>query len=140
MVIVLLVPFVVFLLVGLTSGMGVGGAFAALVEQVREGRPNPMITGIIGLVPLILMGIVLWICKLARALPRTRSLVLWGGFAGIVAVLVWSNLEFWTVFLPHMKAPGFPHGMELLIGPVFFAPVAMAFGMVIAFLVGRKKS
>lgn len=137
---VLLVPPVVFFFTGLGSGMGVGGTWDALVEQIRGGRPNPLITGVVGLIPLILVGVVLWISKLAKALPRTQSLILWGGVFPVIAVLVWSNLEFWTVFLPSMKAPGFPHGLELLIGPVFFAPVAMAFGMVITYLVGRSKS
>lgn len=135
-----MVPTVVFLVTGIASGMGASGSWSAFLEQASGGRPNPLITGVVGLFPLLVIGVVLLVCRLAKSQPRTRALVLWGGFFPVVAVLVWSNLEFWTVFLPEKKAPGFPHGMELLIGPVFFAPVAMAFGMVIAFLVGRNKS
>lgn len=138
-VIVLGIPSIVFLVTGMVVGMPFAEALGAMLEQYGVDRPNLLVTGVIGLAPLALLGVVLWIHQLAKGKPGTRKYLLWGGFIPIVAVLIWSNQEFWGVYLPERRSPGFPHGLELLIGPIFYAPVAMGFGMVTAWFLGRKK-
>jgi hypothetical protein len=134
------VPPAVFLLAGLLSEMSPASVFSAMVAQYGDARPNLLVTGIIGLIPLAALGIVLWVHRVRGGSPRTRKYLLLGGLVPVLAVLVWSNYEFWSVFLPGRRAPGFPHGLELFIGPVIFAPVAMVVGMLVSWLAGRSRS
>jgi len=135
---VLAVPPVVFFITGLVSGMSLGDLSEALIVQYGDERPNLLVTGVIGLLPLGVMGLVIWLHRRLRG--QYGNYLFWGGLIPLVVVVAWSNHEFWRVFLPERSAPGFPHGLELIIGPVVFAPVAMVAGMLIAWLIGRSRS
>ena len=126
----LLVPVVVFTTVALSSGMGVGGALQALVEQSSGRRQNPVTVGVLGLFPVLLLLAGLWVAGKRGLGPDRYRGAAWGGLAAILLVLVWVNAQFWGLFLPDRVYPGFPHGLELVIGPVFFAPVALVVGAI----------
>ena len=134
----LVVPAAVFLAVGVASGMGVGGAVDAFVQQSGERRQNPMVTGALGLFPVLLLGGGLAVgARLSRRRGWVRPAA-WSGLAAILAVLGWANFEFWPDFLPERVYPGFPHGLELVIAPVFFAPVAAAMAVFMAVMLSRR--
>lgn len=136
---VLLVPPVVYFLTGLTNAMTFIETFTALIAQY-SGRPNLLVTGLIGLIPLGAIGLVLWIHRRTGGKALTRRYLFRASMLALIAVLVWSNHEFWRVFLPQRIYPGFPHGLELFIGPVFFAPVAILLAMLIAWVLQRSRS
>lgn len=132
-----IVAVAVFGAVGLSSEMGVGGTWTALVEQSLARRHNPLLAGALGLVPvLFLLGI------LALG-PRWLPAVGWGpaagwsGLAAVALVLGWAHAQFWPLFLPDRVYPGFPHGLELIIAPLVFAPLAAALGVGLGLVVGR---
>ncbi|MBZ0267133.1 hypothetical protein K8I85_03185, partial [bacterium] len=53
-----LVPVLVFLASGLSVGMSLPDAATALVEQCAQRKQNPLITGILGLVPIGALAVV----------------------------------------------------------------------------------
>jgi hypothetical protein len=111
----LLLPLVVAPLVyavaGLTSGMGVAGTWNALVEQGRGRRNNPMLGGVLGLAPAVLLLLSLWLARRAgRGVHSLRSAG-WGGLTALLLTLVWANWQVWSLFLPSRVYPGFPHGL-----------------------------
>ena len=73
--------------------------------------------------------------------PRGRWLGIagWSGLTPSLLLLVWANAEAWPLYLPGRAFPGFPHGLELIIVPLFFVPVAMVFGTVAGGVVGRAR-
>lgn len=130
----LAVPPAVFLFCALTGGMPVGTAITALVEQYQVSRNNLLMCGILGLFPVLLLAVAAWgMSRLAG--PVRAGLLTFGGMTGIVLILVWVNFQFWPSFLPDRVNPGWPHGLEFVIGPLFFAPVAMLVGILMAGLV-----
>ncbi|HKJ18293.1 MAG TPA: hypothetical protein VJ984_13145 [Xanthomonadales bacterium] len=133
---VMLVPPVVFVLTGLGKSMSLVEVFNAMLAQYT-GRPNLLITGAIGLLPLGAMGLVLWVHRRQKGAARTRKYLFRASMFALILVLIWANQEFWRVFLPQRISPGFPHGLELFIGPVFFAPVAMFVAMLAAWAIQR---
>lgn len=134
----LLLPPVVFLVVGLVEGMGLPGTMTAIMEQYTVRRLNLLVVAVLSLLPLMFLALVVYLLgRIASIRASRRSLAL-GGLSGLLAVMVWVNLEFWPIFLPDRVAPGFPHGLEFVIGPLFFAPVAMFIGLGIAAFVDRN--
>lgn len=61
---------------------------------------------------------------------------------GVVTLLVclFVNLEFWPKFLPARQFLGFPHGLEFVIGPLFFAPIGVGVGCFAAWLIRRRSA
>ncbi len=132
-----LIPPVVYLVVGTTEGMGLTGALAALAEQLVSGRPNLAGCALIGLFPVLLLHIVLWLYGRLGGDATARIAMGWWGLAAIAVVLAWVNLEFWPLYLPARTSPGFPHGLEFVIGPVVFAPAGAAFAIFLGWLLNR---
>lgn len=131
------IPPLVFFIVGLTEGMG-AATFGALVEQYSIARQNLFMVSLPGLFPLALLGLAVYLGGRFRGWTGLRSLAV-GGTVAILAVQTWVNVEFWPTYLPARTYPGFPHGLEFVIGPIFFAPLAMLVGMVLAaVLTGRR--
>lgn len=137
---VFLAPFAVFAATGLLSGMGVGGTIEALVEQTRADRQNPLVTGVLGLFPLLLLLAILWVCRRFDREGRWLGTAGWAALGAILLILVWVNAEFWSSFLPERAFLGFPHGLELVIGPLFFAPIAATVVGVVVALVLRGRA
>ncbi|MEX1256729.1 MAG: hypothetical protein WEG36_03820 [Gemmatimonadota bacterium] len=123
-----LLPAVVYFVAAFASGLGPVGSVEALLEQSFGGRPSPVTTGLLGLFPaLLLLGGIF----LARRLwPQAEWIQAagWGGLGALLIVLAWANFEVWPLFLPGRSFPGFPHGIELVIGPLIFGPVAILVG------------
>jgi hypothetical protein len=133
------VPLLVFLLSGLLAGMAPGEVVGALVEQSRARTSNPLKGAMAGLVPMVVL---LGTLAVAARFDRDRTWLgtgRWVGLGSVLLVIAWANFEYWPTFLPDRVYAGFPHGLELVIGPIFFAPVAMAVALVATRIMGRHK-
>lgn len=136
--VLLLTPPIVFGAVALAEGMGLGASARAVVEQYGVRRLNLLSVAVLSFLPLALLALVVFLFgRLGSGAVHRRALAL-GGAVPIVAVTAWVNLQFWPVFLPERTPPGFPHGLEFVIGPLFFAPVAMLLGVGVAALLNRR--
>lgn len=136
--ILLLVPPVVFFSVAIFSGISLSQSLQFVLEQYLVRKQNLLLSGIISCVPLLFLGLVLWLISRYAKNDKLLNSLSFGGFCGIFIVSVWINIEFWPNYLPSRVYPGFPHGLEFVIGPLFFAPIAMGLGMVIAWVLTRK--
>jgi hypothetical protein len=135
--IMLLIPALVFVFIGLGSGMGMSGVGAALLQQFTAPRVNLAVSSLLGVLPILLLAIILWLrARLVRQ-PQGQALLALGAVLPIGAVTLFVNIEAWSSFLPQQAFPGFPHGLELVLGPLVFAPVGMLGGLVLAWLVMR---
>jgi hypothetical protein len=74
----------------------------------------------------------------ARA--ERRPLYVVSGAVPIFLVTAFVNYEFWSQYLQSRAFLGFPHGMELVIGPLFFAPIGVVIALVVAWSVLRIRS
>jgi len=133
------VPLLVFLVAGLTQGMSPAAVTVALVDQCAGGKPNPLVSGIVGLAPIGVITIVLLGLR-RRVAPDDPRLAAtgWGALLAAALVIAWANWEYWPKYLPERKFMMFPHGMELVIGPLFFAPVGVVVGALVGWLTGRR--
>lgn len=125
----LLVPTVVFAGCALAAGLSPGEAWTMTLDQLTADRQNLVVTAIPGFIPILLLLAVLWAYRRYGKDERLGRAMGWSGLVAILVVLVWVNLQFWPLFLPERTYPGFPHGLEFVIGPIFFAPVLMAVAM-----------
>lgn len=132
-------PAAVFALTALISGMSAAETVAALAEQYRERDPNLLLTGLVGLFPVLLLGAVLWLHRIFRGSAERRAALALGGFVPIAAVLLWANIAYWPDYLPDRVQPGFPHGLELVTGPGLYAPAGMLLGLLVAAIVSRRR-
>lgn len=137
---ILAMPPAVFLVAALQAGLSLPESFSALAAQYTAPRQNLLVCGAVGLLPLALLAVVVGLMKRFAPTRENRPLVAIGGLVPVLAVLLWVNWDFWPLFLPSRTYPGFPHGLGFVIGPLFFAPVAMALGMVIPWFARRPGS
>jgi len=133
----LLIPPLVFSICAIAAGLSPDETLSATLEQFKAERQNLLICGAIGLFPVLLLLGALWIYRRAGGSAQTRLAMARVGLITIILVLIWVNFQFWPLFLPSRTYPGFPHGLELIIGPIFFAPAAMLAGMVVVWLFYR---
>ena len=144
MVIILLtIPPLIYIYTLLVNGFGIADSFQALINQYGQTRRNPLLMAILGIFPFLLQAIVIAVIRLRVRrkhgdLFATENLA-WGGSAMIAIVLIWAYVEFWPNFLPGKQYPGFPHGLEVVIASLFFAPVGAAIGMIITYLLMKKR-
>jgi hypothetical protein len=136
----LAIPPLVFVLVALISGMSPADTAGALVAQYAAARVNLAVCSGLGLVPLLLLAVVLWIRRRRRPSAEGPPLYAIGGALPILAVAVFVNVEYWTAFLPNRTFPGFPHGLEFIIGPGIFAPIGMLAGLAVVAVMRRMPS
>ena len=128
----LVTPALVFLLVGIVEGMSAGELLNALRAQYVSGKQNLLVLGLVGCLPLVLLALVVWILGRIKRISTSRRRFSIGGALAILLVLLWVNFEYWPTFLPHRTYAGFPHGLEFVIGPLIFAPIAMVAGLLLA--------
>lgn len=133
----ILIPPVVFVVCGVWKGMPVAEISEAFIQQYTARRQNLLVCGLIGLFPIGLLHGCLWFHRWKKGNPYVQQAMASGGLSGILLVLIWVNFEFWPAFLPERVYPGFPHGLEFIIGPGLFSPIAMFFGMTIGWLFAR---
>jgi hypothetical protein len=135
----LLIPPLVFLIAALGGGLDPATALGALIEQYQAPRQNLFVVALPALFPLALLALALWVARRIDVARGSRpALALWG-LVPILAVLVWVNFQFWPIFLPSRTYPGFPHGLEFVIGPGLFAPVGMLVGLVAGWMALRPR-
>ncbi|MEM7417992.1 MAG: hypothetical protein AAF389_21060 [Gemmatimonadota bacterium] len=131
-----LIPPVVFLAVGLGSGMG-AEAWGALVDQYRTDRLNLGVLGAVGVIPFLALVVLLALHRRFADPAPGRSMAVAGGVV-IAALLVWAHATYWPSFLPDQVAPSWPHGIEFVVVPLFFAPVGAVVGMIAGYLLHRS--
>ena len=125
----LLIPPVVFCIAGLGDGMSVGAVLSACSDQYGARRQNLGVVALLGLFPIALLAGTLWLARRLRWLRLANVPAALSGMLPVLLVLVWTNVEFWPIFLPERVYPGFPHGLEFVLGPGFYGPAAMALGL-----------
>lgn len=135
----LLLPTAIFTLCALAAGLSPAETWMATLEQLAAPRQNLLVCGALGLFPVALLFSVLWLHRRFGGAEKTRLGMAWSGLAAILVVLTWANRQFWPHFLPSRTYPGFPHGLELVLGPLLFAPITMILGLLTAWLIGRRK-
>ena len=133
----LLVPPVVFTACALLAGMGVGGTVSAMVAQYGADRLNLLVLGILGTIPLAFLCLVLGVYRRFGSVEPVRVMALGGGLV-VIALLVWAHGSYWPSFLPERSAPMWPHGIEFVVVPLFFAPVGAVAGMLAGWLIHRS--
>ena len=136
---VLVIPPVVFLAAALGGGLSPAESTSALIDQYGVGRRNLAVIGSLGLFPVALLAVLLWAIRRYASDGPDRAALALGGSLPILAVVAWANATFWPLYLPSRTYPGFPHGLELVIGPLIFAPIGMALGVGLAWLAGRRR-
>lgn len=135
----LIIPPVVFSICALEAGLSFSDTLTAVFEQYTVRRQNLLTTGLPGFFPILLLLGGLWLHRRSGGTQTTRIWMGWGGLIPIMAVIFWVNFQFWPLFLPARTYPGFPHGMEFIIGPGFFAPVGMLLGMLLGWWLARDR-
>lgn len=136
----LLIPPAVFAACALAAGLSPAETWTATVEQVTADQSSLLMCGLAGLFPVVLLLGGLWAYRKGGGSDRTRRAMGWSGLVSIALVLTWVNLQFWPLFLPERTYPGFPHGLEFIIGPGFFAPVLMLIGMGATWWIWRERA
>lgn len=133
-----LIPPATYLVVALAAGFGPGEAWTAMVAQIG-GRPALITPVVLGLLPIgVFLGILAW---LRRRDPDDQwvGAAGWAGLIPSLLLLVWANAEVWPLHLPGRTFPGFPHGLELVIVPLFFVPVALVVCGAVGAVVARSR-
>ena len=134
----LLVPIVVYLATALGAGLSPGEAVGALRGQFL-GRPNLMATTLLGVAPIALFTGVLRLLRRRDPEGRWLGLVGWSGLVPALVVLIWANAEVWPLHMPGRGFPGFPHGLELVIAPIIFVPIALILGGLAGAILSRGR-
>ena len=132
----LLLPGLVLTLCVLGNGFGVAETAQHLLAQVQTERRNPLVVGLPAVVPFALLALVLAIYRRWRGTAGSKMVAAFGILV-IVVLLIWANASFWPLFLPGRSYPGWPHGLEMVIVPIFFAPVGMLVAVAIAMIFQR---
>lgn len=131
------IPAGVFLICALAADLGIQVSLRETAEQFVAKRNHLWGCGVLGVFPVLLLTGLGWLIKRWLEPLRARRIAQ-AGLVGIALVLVWVNFEFWPGYLPERAFRGFPHGLEFVIGPLFFAPGVMLVLMLIAWLGTRK--
>jgi len=135
--VVWLLPLLVFAGCLLVEGYGVADTLAAVVAQYGSERRNLFMVGVPALAPMLLLAMILAVYRRRRGGSHSYLLLL-GGVLPVILVLFYANLGFWPLFLPGRDYPGWPHGLEMLIAPLFFAPAGVVLGLLITGLLLRN--
>jgi len=130
------VPPAVFVVTALLGGLSPAETVSAMISQYSTSRLNLFVMGALGTIPFGLLCLVLVVCRhFGKGLRVERMAI--GGGVFILATMVWAHATYWPLFLPERVAPMWPHGLELLIGPVFFAPVMALVGLLLGWVAER---
>ena len=135
-VLALLVPPAVFSACALLAGMGVGGTAAAVTAQYGADRLNLLVLGVVGAIPFAFLALVLALYRRFGSTEPVREMAVGGGLI-VLVLLAWAHGTYWPSFLPERAAPMWPHGIEFVVVPLFFAPAGAVAGMVAGWLVHR---
>lgn len=135
---VLLLPALVLGICLLAAGHSAMETLQALLAQLLAKRRNLLLVGLPAVVPFALLALVLLIYRRWRGIAGSWQLAFAGSLV-IIVLLLWANASFWPLYLPGRSYPGWPHGLEMVIVPLFFAPIGMLVAVAIAVLLqGRQ--
>jgi len=138
-VLAFLIPAAVFVFCAVVAEMSLAESLGAVVTQFRAERHSLLGAAILGTLPVLLLTVLGWL--LSHKLNKTRvRAIAQTGLVGITLILLWVNVEFWPGYLPERAFRGFPHGLEFVIGPLFFAPPAMLVGMLAGWFATRQSA
>ncbi len=137
-VVLLFIPTLVFVVVALLKGLAFGDTLAALADQLTSDHINLVVISVLSAMPMLLVAISLWVRRFIRKTWEGTETYTLCGALPIIAVALFVNLEYWPTYLPEREFLGFPHGLEFIIGPGLFAPVAMLIGFCVAWIVRRR--
>lgn len=137
-VVVFLSAPLLFGLVAVSKGMSLSETINALVGQYTAPRQNLLVLSILSLFPVGVLALLMLAVKKLDRCGRPLPLIALTGSVPVVVLTLWINLEFWPIFLPSLNYPGFPHGLEFVIGPLIYAPGAAILAVLLAFFVTRK--
>lgn len=132
---VLITPALSMLASGLLEGMGVSDAALSILEQFVSTRGNLAVTSSLGLIPIAMLSALLWVLGRFFSIDGCKRWMAILAFVLIVLIIAWANMTYWRAYLPSKQFLGWPHGLELVIGPMIFAPVGMIFGLIAGWLV-----
>ena len=118
--------------------MSIGDTVSALVAQYSAPRVNMLLVSLVATAPLLLLVLILWLGRRFGKFVDSAGAAAFGGSFGILLVTIFVNLQYWPRFLPSLTFPGWPHGIEFLLGPLIASPVAMLIGMFIGALAARR--
>lgn len=130
------VPPLVFIATALLSGLSPAETIGATVAQYSTSRLNLLIMGALGTIPFGVLSLALVLCRHFGDRLHIRRMAIGGGVF-ILATLLWAHATYWPLFLPEQVAPMWPHGLELVIGPLFFAPVMALAGLLLGWVAER---
>lgn len=133
-----IVPALVFIASGLCQGMDMQSTTAAIGDQYRADKNNLFVISVLGLLPLLLVGLLLFVRKLVRKSWSGSAAYAFAGAVPVLLVAIFVNLEFWPKYLPARQFLGFPHGLEFIIGPFVFAPIGILLGFLFVWAVRKK--
>ncbi len=135
---ILLVSPIAYLISYALSEQHAGDAISTLLTQYYQVKRNPLITSLLSLFPFLLLAIIQGIAQKRKTHVKTCTAMVTGGSLAIFVLMMWANLTYWPNFLPEVQYPGFPHGLELVIVPLFFAPIGMLLGVLLGWFAGRN--
>jgi hypothetical protein len=132
------IPASVFFICALLADLSLADSLRETIAQYAEKRQHLWGCGVLGVIPVALLTFIGWLIG-KRLNPQRTRFIAQMGLLGIALVLVWINFQFWPGYLPERAFRGFPHGLEFVIGPIYFAPAAMLACMLIAWLATRNQ-
>ncbi len=137
-IIAFIIPPFLFFAIALIKGLSLYETVVAMSDQYSTSRQNLAVCGALGIFPILLLALS-WLL-LKRFVPSVgnSTIPIWGGLVPIFLVLLWTNLEFWPIFLPSRMYPGFPHGLEFVLGPGLYAPIGMLIGFLVGWLISSR--
>ncbi|MEM0911612.1 MAG: hypothetical protein AAGJ37_11585 [Pseudomonadota bacterium] len=116
-----------------------GHAISSLIAQYQQMKRNPFFTSLLSVFPFILLAVLVVIAQKRKTSAEKCYVVMVCGALAIFVIMFWINLVYWPNFLPDVPYPGFPHGLELVIAPLFFAPVGMLIGVLCGWFIVKGK-
>ena len=137
LLLVLVTPALSMAVSGLVEGMGLVSVVRVVGEQFFIGRGNLGMISVLGLVPFLLLAALIWILDRLFYIECSKKTMFLTALFVMVVIIFWSSMDYWRTYLPDRKFMSWPHGLELVIGPLFFAPVGMVLGVLAGWFIAR---
>ena len=137
---VLATPVVTFIVCAIFKSIPFTEIPTYVSDQFYTARGNLAILGVVGLFPMLIMAIVLWIVQKLTKGSIAGDYLFYSGLIAIIMIIGWANGSYWLAYLPNRNFLGWPHGIELFIGPVVFAPIGMLICILVAWAAGHISS
>ena len=135
---ILLAPLLVFVSSSLNAGYSLSDTLGFMLEHCTTKKRNLLIIGALGFIPLALQVLILFVSKKVMKNKFISNNEMGVSHLLLFSIIVWSNLEFWPKYFIALKYPGFPHGLELFLGPVVFGSIAIAASSLLFLLIGPR--